>query len=80
MAADPQPAFFEGRGLAYALLGDYPAAVADFQTYAAWLEEQPGDSWQERLTRLQSWIEMLEAGQNPFPPSVLSELWDEFGR
>ena len=80
VAADPQPAFFEGRGLAYALLGDYPAAVADFRTYAAWLEEQSGDSGQERLTRLQSWIEMLEAGQNPFTPSVLSELGDEFGR
>jgi len=80
VAADPQPVFFEGRGLTYALLGNYPAAVADFRTYAAWLEEQPGDSWQERLTRLQSWIEMLEAGQNPFTSSVLSELGDEFGR
>ncbi len=80
VAADPQPAFFEGRGLTYALLGDYSAAVADFRTYAVWLEEQPGDSWQARLTRLQSWIEILEAGQNPFTPSVLSELGDEFGR
>ncbi len=78
-AADPQPTFLDSRGLAYALLGDYPAAIADFQAYVAWLEQQPGDDWQEALARRRAWIDMLTAGQNPFTPQLLAELRHEFG-
>ena len=77
---DPQPIFLDSRALVYALLGDYPAAIADFQAYIAWLEQQPGDDRQHALARRQAWIDKLEAGENPFTPTVLSELRHEFGQ
>jgi tetratricopeptide (TPR) repeat protein len=80
IAADPQPVFFDSRGLTYSLLGDYPAAITDFKTYVAWLEQQPGESQQVSLTRRQDWIKLLQKKQNPFTPQVLAELRREFGR
>jgi len=78
--ADPKPIYRDSRGLAYALLEDYPAAIDDFQAYVAWLEEQPEDGWQEVLTRRQAWLAELENGENPFTPEVLAELRSEFGQ
>lgn len=78
--ADPEPLYQDSRGLAYALLEDYPAAMADFQAYVGWLEEQPGDGWQETLARRQAWLARLESGENPFTPKVLAELRNEFGQ
>jgi tetratricopeptide (TPR) repeat protein len=80
VAADPEPVFFESRGLTYALLGKYPNAIADFEIYNAWLEQQPGESSQVSLTRHQAWIQTLKAGQNPFTPAVLAKLRREFGQ
>lgn len=78
--ADPKPIYQDSRGLAHALLEDYPAAIADFQAYVMWLEEQPGDGWQEVLARRRAWIAKLESGETPFTPEVLAELRSEFGR
>jgi tetratricopeptide (TPR) repeat protein/transcriptional regulator with XRE-family HTH domain len=82
VAAEPdQPEFQDSRGLAYALLGDYPAAMSDFKAYAAWLEkEKPYDDWQPKLARRSDWIEALAAGENPFTAELLAELRDEFGQ
>ena len=78
--ADPKPIYRDSRGLAYALLEDYSAAIADFQAFVTWLEEQPGDGWQKALTRRQAWLDELEHGENPFTPEVLAELRSEFGQ
>jgi tetratricopeptide (TPR) repeat protein len=80
VTVDPRPVFLDSRGLVYALLGDYPAAVADFQTYADWLEEQPGKSQQTQLARRKAWINALQADENPFTPQLLAELRREFGQ
>lgn len=80
IAADPQPAFYDTRGLVYAPLGDYSAAMADFKAYTTWLEQQPGELWQASLSRRRAWINSLQAGQNPITPLVLSQVRREFGR
>ncbi len=82
-AAQTEPAkatFKDSRGLAYALLGDYPAAIADFKAYIDWLEtEQPGNTWEEELALRQEWVNLLEEGENPFTPEVLVKLREDFG-
>lgn len=80
VAANPQPSFLDSRGLVYALMGDYPAAVDDFNAYTTWLAQQPDEQEQDALARRQEWIKSLEAGQNPFTPTVLAEVRREFGQ
>ncbi len=77
VAVDPRPVYFDSRGLAYAQLGDYQAAIADFQTFVIWLEQQPAVD-RTQLTRRQAWIEVLQSGRNPFTPGLLAELRHEF--
>ncbi len=78
--AEPRPLFYDSRGLAYALLNNYPAAIEDFERYIDWLEAQPGDTWQIELTRRREWVAALAVGENPFTPELLAELRREFGQ
>lgn len=80
IAADPQPLFFDSRGLTYALLGDYSLAIGDFKVYTAWLEHQSGQAGQVTLAQRRAWIKKLQQGQSPFTPQVLAQLRHELGR
>lgn len=78
-AAPDEPLFQDSRGIAYALLGDYPAAQADFEQYASWLaSRQPGEMWQRDLMRRREWIAALKRGDNPFTADLLATLRREF--
>lgn len=67
------PEHIDSRGLVYALLGDMPAAMTDFQVYVDWLENKHPDktNWIEQR---RSWIQSLQRGENPITPEVLAEL------
>ena len=79
--APDEPLYRDSRGLAYALMGDFAAAGADFEIYAAWLAaEKPGFDWERDLMRRRAWIEALAAGENPFTPEILKILRQEFGQ
>jgi tetratricopeptide (TPR) repeat protein len=79
--ADPRPIFYDSRGLAHALLDNYPAARADFETYVTWLEAQPpNDTRQRELSRRRAWLEALAVNENPFTPELLAELRREVGQ
>jgi tetratricopeptide (TPR) repeat protein/DNA-binding XRE family transcriptional regulator len=82
VAADPgRPEFQDSRGLAYALSGNYAAAIVDFESYAAWLKnKKPGEAWQAELAQRSDWIKALTAGKNPFTPLLLAELRRGFGQ
>lgn len=67
----------DSRGIAYALFGDYEAAIADFQALVDWLEQQPGTALEAILAKRRAWIAALEAGENPFTSEVLAELQNE---
>jgi hypothetical protein len=63
----------DSRGVNRALRGDVAGAIEDFQFYIAWLQENGlyeaggGDL-------RQGWIELLQAGQNPFDAATLTQL------
>lgn len=76
VAADPTAYSHDSRGLAYALLGRTEEAIADFEAFVAWVEEQPGEI-DPHYTRCQEWIETLRAGRNPFDEETLRALRNE---
>ncbi len=65
----------DSRGIVYAQLGDYQAAITDFTTYVTWLaDNQPGPEWEQDLALRQSWIEALQQNNNPITNTVLDQL------
>jgi tetratricopeptide (TPR) repeat protein/DNA-binding XRE family transcriptional regulator len=74
ISLDPKPLYRDSRGLAFALAGDYPAAIADFQAYIDWLAEQADPAAQATLAQRETWVEALQAGQDPFATAVLTDL------
>ena len=80
---DDRQGLYEGRrGLARALAGDTPGAIADFEAYVEWLKPRDIDPTQKKslLTSRQRWIEALKAGENPFTPEEVERLRTEWGR
>jgi tetratricopeptide (TPR) repeat protein len=67
--------FRDSRGIARALVGDYPGAIDDFQRYLEWGPKngQP----EEQIRQRQDWIRMLQANQNPFNKELLKLLRDQ---
>ena len=61
----------DSRGLARALSGDREGAIEDFTTF---VEGAQNDT---RKFQRQSWIDALEAGEDPFTPDVLRLLFIE---
>ncbi|MBD2462977.1 pentapeptide repeat-containing protein [Oscillatoria sp. FACHB-1407] len=66
----------ESRGLARALTGNIAGAAEDFQ---AVVESDRNYSSDKRKQQQQTWLEALQAGQNPFTAEVLAELRKEAG-
>jgi WD40 repeat protein len=72
--ASPTAAYRDSRGLAYALLGKYDLAMADFQAVVDELKSstKPDEKkiYQSRL----AWIKTLQTGKNPITPEELARL------
>ncbi|MBD2439904.1 ribosome assembly protein 4 [Nostoc sp. FACHB-110] len=61
----------DSRGLARALTGDTPGAIADFEAYIAWTNDK------DRKAQRQRWVKELKAGQNPFTEAELKVLLNQ---
>ncbi|WP_313934870.1 tetratricopeptide repeat protein [Nostoc sp. FACHB-280] len=61
----------DSRGLARALTGDTPGAIADFEAFIA-----KTDSKDDKAQR-QRWVKELKAGQNPFTDAELKSLLNQ---
>lgn len=70
-----RPMFFDSRGLARALTGNPTGAIADFSQIVRALENAGGAN--AFVGKRKEWIDSLEAGKNPFSPSVLEALRKE---
>lgn len=66
----------DSRAIAYAQLGRYADALADFRAYLEWLQSQSAlfDYERNRGPLVEQWIAQLEAGNNPFDPPLLAKL------
>jgi tetratricopeptide (TPR) repeat protein len=64
----------DSRGLTLALLGRYPEAAEEFHTFLDMLQSQNITAYNRFAPTRESWIESLEAGENPFDASVLQAL------
>jgi tetratricopeptide (TPR) repeat protein len=64
--------YYDSRGLARTLSGDYEGAIEDFETYVAYY--QYWDSYAEEIAKRKAWIETLKAGQNPFTSAMLEMI------
>ncbi|AFY33697.1 sigma-54 interacting domain-containing protein [Calothrix sp. PCC 7507] len=58
----------DSRGLARALTGDYPGAIADFEDYIAQTDDK------DIKAQRQSWVKDLKAGKNPITDDELKRL------
>ena len=67
VVSDPEGLARDSRGMANALLGRTRQAIADFQAFLAWVDASPEEGCRThyRPSRA-SWVEALEAGENPF--------------
>ena len=71
---DPAPSTYDSRGLAYALLGKYDLAIADFQAVVDELESSTKPEEKKIYQTRLAWIKTLQAGKNPITPRELKRL------
>jgi tetratricopeptide (TPR) repeat protein len=76
VALDPTGASRDSRGIVYAQMDRYADAVADFNVYLEWLQAEVDPTLYERYRGplVETWIEALNQGENPFTPAVLASL------
>jgi hypothetical protein len=83
---DPDNGWYrDSRGMARALTGDYPGAIADFEAYIKkleeWIKDTEDEDWKKELetykVQRQGWVDALKKGENPFTEEVLQELREE---
>ncbi len=74
VALDPTPFSRDSRGVVYALLGRNEDAIAEFERFLAWLQEQPQALYDRYALKRQVWIAALREGHNPFDPATLESL------
>jgi hypothetical protein len=66
---------YHDRGVARALAGDQVRAIEDLKFFVAWSKDN--GLYEPFGARGERWIEVLEAGQNPFDEVALEALRNE---
>ncbi|MCB9422794.1 MAG: tetratricopeptide repeat protein [Ardenticatenaceae bacterium] len=77
IALEPAPSSMDSRGVAYGLLGNYEAAIADFEFVVADLENSSSPELAAIREQRADWIVQMQNGQNPFTPTIMAELRGE---
>lgn len=77
VALDPTGMSRDSRGIAYAQLGRLDEAIADFEAFLRWLQEQPPEMYARYGPRREAWLQALRAGRNPFDRETLEQLRQE---
>jgi tetratricopeptide (TPR) repeat protein len=77
IALEPEPASMDSRGVALGQLGEFEAAVADFEAVVADLADSSNPELVAIREQRAGWIAQMQQGQNPFTPAVMAELRGE---
>jgi tetratricopeptide (TPR) repeat protein len=66
----------DSRAIAYAQLGRYTDAMADFRAYLDALQQQQSETLYRRMRgpQVEQWLLQLEQNENPFDPTLLEQL------
>lgn len=75
--ASPSASYLDSRALAYALLGRYDEAVADFEAALDEWASSENPQIQKIAAQRLEWVESLRAGESPLTPDVLATLQAE---
>ncbi len=75
--ASPSASYLDSRALAYALLGQNEAAIADFEAALAEWAGSQNPQIQAIRTEREEWVATLRAGDNPITQEVLARLQAE---
>ena len=71
----PEGIALDTRGLAFAVMGRSSDAVADFESFLAWVDaSQKGTCRSHYGPSRRAWVEALKAGGNPFDTTTLQDL------
>jgi tetratricopeptide (TPR) repeat protein len=70
---EPSASHIDSRGLTYALLGDFEAAIIDFQEVVELWEIEKGYSHPDYQSRVE-WLSALKDGENPITTDVIEQL------
>ena len=72
---DPEGLSRDVMGLANALSGRVPLAIADFESFVEWVDDSPKATCKSRyLESRVSWLNALRAGEDPFDEATLYDL------
>ena len=77
VSGSPAASYLDSRGLAYALSGDFEAAIPDFEAALAEWADSENPAIQAISAERQEWVDTLRAGKNPITPEVLAQLQSE---
>ena len=71
----PDGLALDTRGLAFAVMSRSSEAVADFESFLAWVDASEKDSCRSHYgPSRRAWVEALKTGGNPFDTATLQEL------
>ena len=71
----PEGIALDTRGLAFAVKGRPSKAVADFESFLAWVDASEKDSCRSNYApSRRAWVEALKTGDNPFDAGTLQDL------
>ena len=71
----PEGIALDTRGLAFAVMGRTSEAVADFESFLAWVDASQKDACRSNYgPSRRAWVEALKTGGNPFDSATLQEL------
>jgi tetratricopeptide (TPR) repeat protein len=77
IALEPDPASMDSRGVALGQLGEFEAAIADFEAVVADLADSSNPELVAIREQRAEWIAQMQQGQNPFTPALMAELRGE---
>ena len=74
IARDPGGPSRDSRGIAYAQLGRFAEAAADFEAYLDSLRQRDKARYSREEPRYRAWLDTLRAGRSPFDRASLDQL------
>ena len=78
MSGDPDSWEYYSRGIVRAENGDRAGAIADFQQFVTWAQNNALFSQSNIIQERQDWITALQEGKNPFATNTMATVLDEF--